>query len=69
MVLDSRPVGMVADLGELPFDEAPACATADLAIVGRINDIAYGYPEPKLEPPIASLPRNSGPQLRRRARR
>jgi GNAT superfamily N-acetyltransferase len=56
MVLDSHPVGMVAQLDELPFDAAPARKPVDLATVGQINDLAYGYPEPKLGPPIAALP-------------
>jgi len=56
MVLDSRPAAMVARLDELPFDDAPPGTAADLATVGRINDLAYGYPEPKLGPPIAALP-------------
>jgi len=55
MVLDSRPAGMVAQLHQLPFSEAPARRAVDLASVGRINDRAYGYPEPKLAPPIAAL--------------
>ena len=56
MVLDSRPAGMVAELGELPFGSAPARRPVDLALVGGVNDRAYGYPEPKLAPPIVALP-------------
>jgi GNAT superfamily N-acetyltransferase len=56
MVLDSRPAPMVADLRALPFDDAPPCAPVELAAVGRINDRAYGYAEPKLAPAIAALP-------------
>jgi ribosomal protein S18 acetylase RimI-like enzyme len=56
MVLDSRPAPMVADLDELPFGHAPAQAQPDLDTVGRINDLAYGYTEPKLAPAIAALP-------------
>jgi GNAT superfamily N-acetyltransferase len=55
MVLDSRPAAMVATLGDLPFDEAPARRSVDLATVGRVNDLAYGHPEPKLAPPIEAL--------------
>jgi GNAT superfamily N-acetyltransferase len=55
MVLDSRPTPMVADLDRLPFDEAPASAPVDLATIGRVNDLAYAYPEPKLEPAIRAL--------------
>lgn len=56
MVLDSRPTPMVADLRRLPFDAAPPRAVADLRTIGRINDLAYGYPVPKLEPAIRALP-------------
>jgi ribosomal protein S18 acetylase RimI-like enzyme len=56
MVLDSRPAPMVADLHELPFDDAPPRTTIDLDTAGRINDRAYGYAEPKLAPAIAALP-------------
>jgi ribosomal protein S18 acetylase RimI-like enzyme len=56
MVLDSLPAAMVADLGELPFDEAAACQQPDFATVGRINDLAYGYDPPKLAPAIGRLP-------------
>ena len=56
MVLDSRPAPMVADLDELPFDQAPAQAQPDLDTVGRINDLAYGYADPKMAAAIAALP-------------
>lgn len=56
MVLDSRPAPMVANLDELPFDDAPERQAPDLATVGRVNDLAYGYQEPKLAPAIAALP-------------
>jgi ribosomal protein S18 acetylase RimI-like enzyme len=56
MVLDSHPAPMVADLDELPFDHAPTGTPPDLQTVGRINDIAYGYTEPKMAPAIAALP-------------
>jgi GNAT superfamily N-acetyltransferase len=56
MLLDSRPVAMVATLGDLPFDAAPPRTEVDLVTVGRVNDRAYRYPEPKLAPAIAGLP-------------
>src|SRR5215207_1282701 len=56
LVLDSRPAPMVAALDDLPFDDARACKPVDLATVGRVNDLAYGYSEPKLAPTIAALP-------------
>lgn len=56
MFLDSRPAAMVANLDEVPFDEAPANANPHLATVGRVNDLAYGSTEPTLAPAIAALP-------------
>jgi GNAT superfamily N-acetyltransferase len=56
MALDSHPAAMAADLGDLPFDDAPACVAVDLATVGRVNDLAYGYEPPKLGPPVQALP-------------
>ena len=56
MVLDSRPAPMVADLDELPFDHAPETAQPDHDTVGKVNDLAYGYTEPKLTPAIAAMP-------------
>jgi GNAT superfamily N-acetyltransferase len=56
MLLDSRPAAMVATLDELPFDDAPERERPDLATVGRVNDLAYGFPEPKLAPAVAALP-------------
>lgn len=56
MVLDSRPAPMVANLDQLPLDDAPERQAPDLATVGRVNDLAYGYREPKLAPAIAALP-------------
>lgn len=55
LVLDSRPAAMVADLDDVPFEDAPAGTAADLATVGRINDAAYGYDPPKLAPAIGAL--------------
>jgi hypothetical protein len=56
MVLDSRPAPMVVDLGDLPFDDAPPRTHPDLATVGRVNDLAYGYTEPKMAPAVEALP-------------
>lgn len=56
MLLDSRPVAMVASLDDLPFKTAPPRTEVALAIIGRVNDRAYGYPEPRLAPAIAALP-------------
>ena len=56
MVLDSRPAPMVADLDELPFDDAPPRSQPDLQTAGRVNDLAYGYTQPKMAPAIAALP-------------
>lgn len=56
MVLDSRPAPMVAELDDLPFDHAPPRTQPDLQTAGRVNDLAYGYAEPKMAPAIAALP-------------
>ena len=56
MLLDSRLAPLVAGLDEPPFDEAPERQRPELATVGRVKDVAYGYPEPKLGPAIAALP-------------
>jgi GNAT superfamily N-acetyltransferase len=56
MVLDSRPAPMVVRLDALPFGDAPPRTAVDLATAGRVNDLAYGYEEPKLAPAIAALP-------------
>jgi GNAT superfamily N-acetyltransferase len=56
MLLDSRPTPMVADLEALPFGDAPPRMRVDLAAVGRINDHAYGHPEPRFAPVVAAFP-------------
>jgi hypothetical protein len=56
MVLDSTPLGMVAELDGLDHDGAPPHRAIDLATVGRVNDLAYGYARPRLERAIAALP-------------
>jgi GNAT superfamily N-acetyltransferase len=55
LVLDSRPAPMVATLAELPFDDAPRRTDVDRTTAGRVNDLAYGYAQPKLAPAIAAL--------------
>ena len=56
MVLDSRPAPMIVRLDELPFDDAPPRTEVDLDTAGRVNDLAYGYTQPKMAPAIAALP-------------
>ena len=56
MLLDSRPAPMVADLDELPLDHAPRTTQPGHDTVGKVNDLAYGYTEPKLAPAIAAMP-------------
>jgi GNAT superfamily N-acetyltransferase len=56
MVLDSRPAPMVAHLDELPFDDAPPRTAVAKDIAGRVNDLAYGFGQPKMAPAIAALP-------------
>ena len=57
MVVSSASPGMGADLGELPWS-APhgRPTTADLATVGRVNDLAYGNFDGRLERTLAPLP-------------
>jgi ribosomal protein S18 acetylase RimI-like enzyme len=58
MVLDSRPQAMVADLHTLANDDddPPPHRATDLATVGRVNDLAYGFPEPRLARTVNTLP-------------
>jgi GNAT superfamily N-acetyltransferase len=53
MVLDSTPAAMLHDLRDL--EDVPPVATPDLATVGRVNDLAYGFTEPRLAPAFANL--------------
>src|SRR3954464_4676964 len=46
--LDATPTAMIADLTELPdpdHDDLDWSLDADTEVVGRINDLAYGWPE------------------------
>ena len=59
LVLDSTPVLMGAELEHIaePDDpEPPTIITASLADLGRINDLAYGYSEPRIGPVLAGFP-------------
>jgi ribosomal protein S18 acetylase RimI-like enzyme len=51
--LDSTPAAMVA---ELDVVEVERNERTDLATVGAVNDIAYGFAAPKLAPTIAGFP-------------
>jgi GNAT superfamily N-acetyltransferase len=53
MVLDSNPAAMLHDLQDL--EDVPPVATPDLATVGKVNDVAYGFTEPRLAPAFANL--------------
>jgi GNAT superfamily N-acetyltransferase len=53
MVLDSTPAAMLHDLTDL--EDVPPTGTPDLATVGRVNDLAYGFTEPRLAPAFANL--------------
>jgi GNAT superfamily N-acetyltransferase len=53
MVLDSTPAAMLHDLTDL--EDVPPTGTPDLATVGRVNDLAYGFEEPRLAPALANL--------------
>jgi hypothetical protein len=56
LTLDSRPAPMVAALETLPFDDAPPRTQPDRPTAARVNDLAYGYAEPKMAPAIQALP-------------
>lgn len=59
LVLDSTPVLMGAELANItePDDQdPPTIITAGLADLGRINDLAYGYSEPRIGPVLAGFP-------------
>jgi ribosomal protein S18 acetylase RimI-like enzyme len=59
LVLDSTPVLMGAELDRIaePDDQdPPIITTATLADVGRINDLAYGFDEPRIAPVLAGFP-------------
>jgi GNAT superfamily N-acetyltransferase len=53
MVLDSTPAAMLHDLAAL--EDVPPTGTPDLATVGRVNDLAYGFAEPRLALALANL--------------
>ena len=55
MVMTTASPGMGAALDELPLDRAEL-TTADLATVGRVNDLAYGNYDGRLERTLTPLP-------------
>ncbi|MEA2312817.1 MAG: hypothetical protein QOE28_2785 [Solirubrobacteraceae bacterium] len=55
MRLTSRSPGMAADLHDLPLNGGAPAAATDLATVGRVNDLAYGNPDARLERTLAPL--------------
>lgn len=54
--LASASPGMGALISELALDEQAQAEPADLAIVGRVNDLAYGNPDGRLERTLAPMP-------------
>jgi ribosomal protein S18 acetylase RimI-like enzyme len=48
--------GMGAVIDELPLDSDAQAEPTDLAIVGRVNDLAYGNPDGRLERTLAPMP-------------
>jgi len=58
MGIASASPGMGAAIADLDIDLTTAnpAPNANLQTVGRVNDLAYGYSEPKLAPAIAALP-------------
>jgi len=55
MVMTTASPGMGAAIDELPCDGA-ATAPTDLATVGRVNDLAYGNYDARLERTLSPLP-------------
>jgi GNAT superfamily N-acetyltransferase len=56
MVMTTASPGMGASLEELDTDGGAAIAGADLATVGRVNDLAYGNFDGRLERTLTPLP-------------
>jgi ribosomal protein S18 acetylase RimI-like enzyme len=67
LVLDSTPVLMGAELkniAEAEDPDSPAIVAVSLGDVGRVNDLAYGFDEPRIAPILAGFPPNEpGEQL------
>jgi ribosomal protein S18 acetylase RimI-like enzyme len=53
--LSTSSPGMAAAIDELDLDGHAGGVTADLATVGRVNDMAYGNPDSRLERTLAPL--------------
>ena len=56
LVLDSAPRRMAIPLHDIDLDDAPEADAISLRDVGRVNDLAYGHPDNRLEAMIAGLP-------------
>ena len=54
--MSSSSRGMAAEIEGLELDGAAPAETTDLATVGRVNDLAYGNPDGRLERTLAPLP-------------
>jgi GNAT superfamily N-acetyltransferase len=54
--LTSSSPGMAVALSELQLNGHAPAGPADLATVGRVNDLAYGNPDGRLERTLAPLP-------------
>ena len=52
----STSPGMGALIDELPLDPSAQAEPTDLATVGRVNDLAYGNPDGRLERTLAPMP-------------
>jgi ribosomal protein S18 acetylase RimI-like enzyme len=56
LVFDSHPTPMGAVLDELPLDGGPDAATITMQEAGRVNDLAYGHADNRLERLLAGIP-------------
>jgi GNAT superfamily N-acetyltransferase len=58
-VLDASPRGMAADLSTMTLADLEGLdcrETRDVAMVGRLNDLAYGFPGPAFSAALVSIP-------------
>ena len=53
LALDSTPAAMFHTLEDL--EDVPPVGTPGFATIGRVNDLAYGYAEPRLATSLANL--------------
>jgi GNAT superfamily N-acetyltransferase len=60
LVFDSHPKQMGGVLAEMPLGEAPPARALSSKEAGRVNDLAYGHPDDRLERMLGSIPDDVG---------